>query len=1055
MLFCLHFETASLRQSNTKLRRLQPSKARNNLTEAGPPDGPLSLENGVARKDSVYEDYVRLNTVLNSVFFDGRYKFKAVYLDLEDGIFKEVADRLGLGPLDLEPFIGLAVAETLSSLNIDPYTWHISEARRWAKNGRAGPPPFTGVLITLSLAAEKMRADGQFSATNYYERLFEVLEVADSSLKSGLRSHARSTRYFWRELNHWLVETDFEYGRPTARQVNNWAYVSYALSQALIREEERKRFHLLFSEFNLSPLDDVSESEMMLFLQDWMTGSGPNGWLRKLWGTPDLRERVAASALTELEMWDGGQEEGGKKRRRLTWTAYFKTFPRKQLKLLLSTVGPEACDHVKLQVPQGVTKAAAKAFEGTDHELLLASVPTGEFSVLEPTNEINLGALLLASFELDAETGDAFAHVARPIIPLAKLETGTYYREVQRITVLRRHAVLCHEQWVSMAKSHLTKCARPGFKLYQTGELAGLPPGWALFDDVEITRVLDDASTNMAVLVPLSEGIAIQLEGGLRLAPQIWHSRARPTVIASGDNDAFDLVIRSHATDEDEEVHRERSKAGSSYIDLARLKELPAQELTAIALRQSKETSERNFALRDGNLPRSIRGVDLAYTLSAASPSAFLSASPPEKKTASTYLVRGMQVLGNAPISGASKPNGAALPGKFVDIEPEQDETTDDYILTSVEGLAETCMIRGYHYWICEEAKKGDIPGEAKRMECKDCHMSVVLRNRLRRRHAPMVARDRTSAKPLAVLAIDNSKRQISLDLIYDGLCYLGTGTWSAFQSLAAAHSEDPWFATSFAQDLHDLGHLDLSRDGTGRVLSWTVSPPLLLVRDDGEAYLAGFRNQHLIKTIEKALAALGCVRNLGVLNSGLAYQAWRNVNPDQAREALRNVTDPHGRKIEVQSSPASLIISLGCTLDQLLAATPSVHLESKDGLQRFDVRKGRWEFATSTREVGAYRTNFAGRRYFVRDLKGTARATGHALAKIFAARNDGIALHGYDERNHQFFGVLGCDLPGLYSRALTSCSGQLPTQDNRRFFYTNVPPTVGTLLLAKLYGKN
>ena len=263
---------------------------------------------------------------------------RPVYLDLEDQPAAALSQKLDIAVTDLDTFIALAVAETLEGHQSDPYAWHVSKTRRWAQSGRVSPPPFTGLLIALSLAAEKMRDDGQFSATNYYERLFEVLDVHDFALKAKLRSHAGSTRLFWRELNHWLTEHDFEMGRPTARQVNSWPYVSYALSQALVREAERHRFHHLFKEFDLSPLDDVSESEMVLFLHDWMTGSGPNAWLRKLWASPDLRERVAAAALTELESWDGGRIEGGRKHRRLCWTAHFKTFPRKRFELLLATV---------------------------------------------------------------------------------------------------------------------------------------------------------------------------------------------------------------------------------------------------------------------------------------------------------------------------------------------------------------------------------------------------------------------------------------------------------------------------------------------------------------------------------------------------------------------------------------------------------------------------------------------------------------------------------------------------------------------------------------------
>ena len=68
-----------------------------------------------------------------------------------------------------------------------------------------------------------MRADEDHSAQNYYERLFEVLGVSAESRKTSLRANARSTRPFWLALNFWLQEHDFDFGRPTAKRINDRA----------------------------------------------------------------------------------------------------------------------------------------------------------------------------------------------------------------------------------------------------------------------------------------------------------------------------------------------------------------------------------------------------------------------------------------------------------------------------------------------------------------------------------------------------------------------------------------------------------------------------------------------------------------------------------------------------------------------------------------------------------------------------------------------------------------------------------------------------------------
>ena len=234
----------------------------------------------------------------------------------------------------------------------------------------------------------------------------------------------------------------------------------------------------------------------------------------------------------------------------------------------------------------------------------------------------------------------------------------------------------------------------------------------------------------------------------------------------------------------------------------------------------------------------------------------------------------------------------------------------------------------------------------------------------------------------------------------------------------------------------------------------WAVAPPALVSTDNGEFYLAGFRNQSLVDEITSKLQATGAESIFEVFEGGLTRQAWRNLDLEHAAKALEAVVDPHGRAVPIVACPGITIASLGCSLDQLLAGASTVHLESKEDLQRFEPRTGRWKFTTSSSEVGAYRVNFAGRRYFVRDASGTCRASGHALAKIFAAREEGVALHGYDDRRRRFFGVLGCDVPGLYSRALASCSGRLATNSGRLYYYDGVPEFIAMKILNKLYGK-
>lgn len=1007
---------------------------------------------------ALFDDFELLNDALNSVIFDGRFAMRPVYIDLDDTIAKQVAERACIAVGELEDFLGKTVAGTLLKDGPDPYALHTRRMNTWKRARRSKPPPFTALLAALSLAAERMREDTQFSSNNYYQRLFEVLHIRQESVQNSLKQNARTTRAFWRELNQWLTEHDFELGRPTARQVNSWKYVSYALSQSLIREADRQRLHGLFEEFELSPLDEIGESEMMMFLHDWMIGAGPSQWLRRLWRNVDLRERLAVAALAELESWDGGNSVDGKQNRRLGWTATFKTFPRRRVDLHLTTVGPEGEDRIDLRLASTSSHASKVAFGGCDGVPWLISAPSGEFSVLEPVGKIDIGALMLASIELEAGPKVTFRHVARPIIPLSLSDTGIYYREVQRTSLLRRHIVLCHEQWVARVASYLELSARPGFRKSLGAQLPGLPSGWVLFEDVEILRVLETDNTNLASLVPLSEGISIKFEGGLRLSPQVWHSGAPPSVLALGDQGRFKLEVRAQkADDDDDTILSSQSSNGSCEIKSTSIAKLGASELSVVAVVGGNESSEKILALRDANLPRPLREAELAYVIDRKAPASVLTARPISGVTQvdGAVLLRGMVARGDIPDKGKLEP----LPeNSFVEIagdDGRDDQPIDAYRSDKLDGLSESCVIRGYHYWICETARMDETRWEAKKMECKHCKMTAILRNRgrgagVRGRPGAGAATQRVMAPP-----ISNAGTGLGLATILDGMSYLGVGSWHTFQTLASSHSPEPWFAHSLAQDLHDLGHLDFERSPAGRLTGWSVAPAALVILPDGDAYLTGFRCSKLVDAVTVVLEGLGCEPiEEQPTPEELPRLAWRGASFDDVRSGLQDVRDPLGRPIEVVASPGELIASNFAPFSELLGSLAPVHLESTDGLEVFDARQGRWLKSPHSNAEGAYRTNFAGRRYFVRDAAGACRSASPAIARIFAARREGVRLHKYDPLKRQLTTSLGCDLPGLLSRSAVSCSGRLPNRDQGRLVYGNVSSELAQKILTLLYGK-
>ena len=144
---------------------------------------------------TAYED---INAAVNEIFFlSGRSGNQPVYLDIEDDVRGVLSDRLSVEPGNLDAEIGRAVAQTIVNGHRDgggPYVWHIRKLRDWLEAGRRDAPPFTALLCALSIAAERMRGDTNFSANNYYQRLFEILGVEDEETQKKSSGRPRATR---------------------------------------------------------------------------------------------------------------------------------------------------------------------------------------------------------------------------------------------------------------------------------------------------------------------------------------------------------------------------------------------------------------------------------------------------------------------------------------------------------------------------------------------------------------------------------------------------------------------------------------------------------------------------------------------------------------------------------------------------------------------------------------------------------------------------------------------------------------------------------------------
>ena len=997
--------------------------------------------------------YSQVNDAVNEAFFGGRFSLAPVYLDIEGEPENDIAQRLNIRRDHVHRVIAAAAASSLDWSSGNPFSKQLAALDRWNKGGRLSPPPFTALLAGLSLAAEKMRTDENYSAQNYYERLFETLKVKDETSQNSLRQNARSTLKFWEALNLWLAENDFESGRPTARKVNSWEYVSYALSQALIREADREKFGPFFTSYGFAPGERLSIPEMTVSLHYWMGGDGPSAWLKKLWQSEDLRERIATAACSALESWNGDTAAAsvGSRRLRLSWAATLQMFPVRRLGLFISGANFPEGQTPKFRLSAGATDAARAAFENCTQGLWLTPTATGEISIMEPISKIALLPLMLASFELESEDKSVrLTKSARPILPMVKSETGPFYREVSRISLLGEHLILCHQKWSTQVRDLLDLNARTGFTEMNNDHAQGIPKDWVLFSGVQMLRVPPGKPDDLQVLTPLAEGAAIELSGGLRLTRNLFHRDAPPEVMAGAPSGPVKLCVFNDA--DGTQILAQETKGTSCRLELAQCDVGAARDLVAKAEAPGSSTEAR-ISLRSAAIPRPLRKAftyQAAYCLCHGAPEHFLSAGPVQVES-ETPSVTGMILSGKLELHDAGR---SALSPRFVPDDNDGDEElgaedASEYLQVQPSEYPETCILRGHHYWICEPFENGHWYRDDRWMTCRDCRNRVLTRNRgvnFGWNRSRSIRTTRPKIAPRRISGLDNN-------LLFDALCYLGGGPWQRLTGIVGANHDAPWHVQRSAAALFALGHIDIIYDSQSRApAQWRIAPPALVFTQGGKAFLAGFRSGPMVETLTVLLSNIGGVLARVPQSDAPDALIWDGLTPDSAREALSAFTDPLGRTLAISEQFSARVIAHAPTAGELAGVLKRVSFSSTNEIEAFDTDTGGWKSVSTIQEPGAYRVSWAGRRYVFRDSAGAEWEGDYRLVKLLAAREAGVSLHSYDAIGRAFVAMPGCEPPGLFVRALCACTGTQPQYEAGRIVFPNVGAATAGTLLSKLY---
>tara|TARA_R110002124_G_scaffold149220_1_gene315080 strand:- start:233556 stop:236576 length:3021 start_codon:yes stop_codon:yes gene_type:complete len=988
--------------------------------------------------------YIKYNHALNEIFFSGRFAWRPVYLSLDAKMRLELAEILDEDEEGLEEKICRVVGHVLNKTG-DPYESMNSQAKMWWRKSRSSPPPFTALLFTLSHAAALMAAEGDFGSNNYYLRLAQIT----GRERQVLSVKGKSTDQLWGFLNLWLVENNYELGRPTAVAINSWKYVGKALSQVVVRASDRELFHDLFSRCGFSGNEDISPDEMRHYLANWMVTSKPNARLKAAWQKPELRQRVCEAAAAELTSWGNDdciffKESSFSENRsiKLSLIASFITrFPRPTMLDLQLGRSEERNEPLR---PLSLNAAP-------EQEFALANEDFGTFATILPRLISPEERSLSRSYSFIASDKNIqLDWRSRLVIPLARANDGPYWIEVSRVTFGQPHIILVRNiaNFPNKVESYLSDAALEMPEKIMPSDLPGLPPDWILYKDARLGTPSSTPPLDLETLVPIADDGALIVEGSFQLARGIFHSRSKLSVSFLASTGPTELIALSLSAQK-EIVLKQVQETGKA----CRL-ELSSEELVESSLRLEGRRSRNLVAsvevlLRDAGLPRALDRQQ-SDALSYSNPiSASVSVSHAEQ--VSSVMVTGMAVYGISQAHSVIETQSLNKELPSGELEELQDIAFTNLILKHV--IHQTCAERGYHIWLCETLEPGRPKKTPLRQECKDCAQAIVVVDRGKATSRVLDVGLRPMKSALA--STGPSLPIIDHDLLFDALCFLGTGSWGKFESLLADKVDMPWQAHEIVCNYALLGLLDIElRQGTNIIRRWSVPDCAASFIGEKTAFLAGFRCLSILDSISTAVECAGGKIIQTQRLSAPTHIEIVGLSPAQLSEALKLIIDPLGRAVSIHQNTGQKIARACMEWDGIECSVSPISIGRQENMQFFNLNTARWETVNSIGSEGAYRWNDGKQTYAYVDKNRHSLVGPYQVVKLMAARAQQVQLHTYDIKRREFLAALGCDAPGLLGRALVVCSGGLPEVSGGLLKYSNVDPQTAQYVLDLMYKK-
>lgn len=1004
----------------------------------------------------------------NQVIFETVYSPAAsgspVYLDLDD----EVVERLSSHPLlngaaSIDDLIDAVKNSLRPDLKKTEMFMDYEQATHiWindiiAKRPNDEAPPMLALLAVTVLAAEKMGSDGDLGNA-YYVHLNSMLGISDRFQAESIEeSYRKVIIYLWQALGTFLVEKSGYHGIPTAYSLST-TYVGAAVSQALVRDFDRKKLPRMFDYLKLTPGDSVTTGDMAGLFEAWLTheDNGISQSLKNLWGR-GAQEEIAHVLCNELTKWDG--TVAGNQR------VYSDGIPN-------SILASKAKLVVHFASSLGVRKFSSSFAINISADTLdgqtfkINEIEDRAFDFSKRTNslaeclngfEFNPVSLLTSILDISSSSGKTWRRLPKNIVMFAFDEDSGLWLEVDKASLGQRMCILARldaDAWNKLP-TFLELNARSGFN-FDT-KTKSVPAGWGLINDVEIITVdiSETVPQELKCLIPVS-GTQIIFSDGLRLPTtgslRFWHRDLAPRIEGISQN-SKSLRLEVKAPDwaaEGKMATLLSQSSTSGFVELNLQNKDLKEGNYKVGLYEGNELlSERDLFIRSSSTPDAV-AVHNRQTLvheNTGNLFDYLTSAGPltdvDGQIASGYFAN-FEIDSSPEFSG----NFGDLLGW--EVEPETDAVSEFIDLRALD--TESCAYTGRHrreLGLCTKFTKYVVG------VCQVCgDRSIELCKSWLA--APKEGQSKSSVKPVKAAELKapaikfESRSLVNWEIALDVIHYCVSGTYSSLLTAFEKLEAGDFTGRRIAQELETLGFIEIQRNKVGEEVSWGLCATQIIHRGT-QVDLLGYWPQQVLNHMREIGAAEA------PLNGRLSLLTIAADSVPELSKATETVEDFWF----LEATPMDLLLGLPLLSGVVADASREV-LPSIKELEQFDFNAGRWLESTSPYpRAGAFRLRGKiGTRYYCateEDLRNGKAISGSAtMVKWLGANITQNSCLAFRESKEILITPLGMQLFGLFGRAAAAFSGKnsglVQSKNNGKRFnnYTDIPAEAAAIFAAK-----